>query len=707
MILKDLSNAKVICVDIETYDPGIAVDLGPGVYRNDGYILGVSLADDTGWSEYLNLGHYDVDRQERADNVEYLHKVLALPCPKLGTNIKYDCDWLQNWTGDTAKFGFRGEGVVITVNGKWYDIQVAEALIDENQGQYNLDFLANKYLGIGKFKDEISKFYEDNNLKGDERRWLYKMPYELVRKYAIADVLEPVAIFRKQWTILSNENLMEVFALETDLLPSTLDMRKQGAIIDTKVRDVNAFLATCEKETRAQKLRNSFGNVNFNSTKQLAELFDKEGIPYNYKVCYTDVRKGDAEKVVNADTAKLIKTYMSSPASCGDTTMNKIHSVLGETMISIQTCNPTIGKEYLEGLEKQHEDGDEDDAKGLVADILFVRKADKMVGSFLQGSLKENLCPDGRIHPSINTTRTDDYGTRSGRFSMSNPNLQQIPSKSRDKYWGTMCREPFIPLQDCWWAKLDYSQIEYRCLAHFASGEGAKELVQRYNEDPHTDYHQYIVELTGLTRSFAKKLNFGCMYGMGIQHMSEFFNWGMDYAKEIMEIYHGNAPYIKTTMNTVATLAKGRGYIITLAGRRSRLVDTKKSYIMLNRLLQGSAADIMKKAMVDIYGSDVLNYITWHLTVHDELNYSVPKTAKAVRALFTSKNLMEHTYKLKVPVKAELELGKDWAHISDFGFDDTGISEQDWLDNLTDTNVVSQVETLVAQVKAIKDAKKK
>jgi DNA polymerase I-like protein with 3'-5' exonuclease and polymerase domains len=701
-MMKDLSNAKVICVDIETFDPGISQKLGPGVYRNDGYILGVALADNEGWSTYLNVGHYDCTKKEREENVEYIRKVLALDIPKLGTNILYDVDWLSNWTGNTKTFGFRGEGLLCEVNGLFYDIQTAEALIDENQGQYSLDFQAQKYLGRGKFKDEIQKFCDDNDLKGDARQWLYKMPYKLVHDYAIQDVLEPIEIFRIQWGILHNEELMEVFMLETELLKATLDMRKQGAIIDTRTRDKNAFLATCDKEKRMHHLRSAYGEVNYNSTNQLAELFDKEGVDYKYKLRFTNEKDKVFDKIIGSDDARKFERYKNGDRS--DYVVRTVTVLTGNNPDRVLSCNPTINKDFLEGLEQQFDDSDE--SKSLVGDILFVRKAEKIVGSFLTGSLKDSLCPDGRIHPTINNTKTDDYGTRSGRFSMSNPNLQQIPSKNRDKkyYWGRMCREPFVPLEGCWWGKLDYSQIEYRCLAHFASGEGSRELVQRYNEDPHTDYHQYIVNLTLLSRSYAKNLNFGCMYGMGITHMSEIFNWSDEYAKEIMAIYHGKAPYIKTTMNNVSNVARGRGYIKTIAGRRSRLLDKDKAYIMLNRLLQGSAADIMKKAMVDIYQSGVLDVLTWHITVHDELNFSVPKTAEGVRAFFKVKELMEKAYTLKVPVVAEMEIGSDWAHIKDIGFLDTGINSVEWLANLTDENCVAEVDKLCALVAQIKAA---
>lgn len=695
-----LKEATIIAFDTETYDPQL-MQLGPGVYRQDGHVLGVSIATDNGFAEYFNIGHYDCTEKEREENVALVRWILALPVDKLGANVQYDVDWLMNWKG-SPDFGFRGKGIQANIEGRWLDIQVAEPLIDENQGKYNLDFLAQKYLGRGKMKTEIGRFCEENGLKGDERAWLYKMPYALVHKYAVEDVVEPIEIFTLQKAKLEEDGLMPVFELETALLKATMNMRYEGVVIDSKVRDINSYEANNEREERIHRLREKYGDVNFNSTQQLASLFDKENIPYNYKLRYLDTKEKEIEKVICKENAKLVMDFIDGDKD--PHTKFVVNSLTNQSAEHIITCNPTIGKEYLEGLEQQDT---EDFDSNLIKDILFVRRADKMLGTFLQGSLKANIAMDGKIHPSINTVRTNDFGTRTGRFSMSNPNLQQIPSKSRDKYWGKLCREPFIPYEECWWGKLDYSQIEYRCLAHYASGPGARELVQTYNNDPHTDYHQYVVDLTGLNRSFAKNLNFGCMYGMGISHMAEFFNWELDYAKEIMSIYHDRAPYIKFTMNAVSNVARSRGYIKTLAGRRAHLVDKDKAYKMLNSLLQGSAADIMKKAMVDIYyTTDILSTLKWHITVHDELNWSIPKTAQGVRSFVQVKHAMEQAYTLKVPVKAEMEIGTNWAMLNDFGFDDLNITEKDWLDDLTDTNVEARVEQLVASLKQLKDERK-
>lgn len=700
----NIDDARLIVLDIETFDPNL-LSLGAGVYRNDGYIIGVSIATDTGFKEYFDLGHPECTPTLRKNNIEYLRKVLALPVPKLGTNILYDVDWLENWKGDKKATDFRRTGVELQVEGTLYDIQVAEALIDENQQSYHLDALAKKYLGVGKVSDKPVAFCAKQGWKGDFRKWLYKMPYELVRDYALGDVLEPLMIFDKQWTLMKEQGLIDIFKLETKLLRAVLFMRKTGAIVSPRRRDVNAYMAQSERERREIAFEERYGKVNLNSTQQLAKLFDSIGIEYNYKLTYLKSNGDKIQKRITSTDAKAIFAYVGG--SKVEAVVQKALELTDGSAEVIRSCNPTIDKEFLEGLERDMENLDLPEGDTTLQDILFIRKADKIVGSFLRGPMVSNLCADGRIHPDIHATRSDAGGTRTGRFSMSNPNLQQIPSPSRNKYWGTLCRECFVPDKNCWWGKIDYSQIEYRVLAHYASGEGADELRARYNEDPHTDYHQYIVDLTGLSRSYAKNLNFGGMYGMGKKKMAYYFKWSMEYATEILNTYHGNAPYIKFTMNSVSTIARARGFIRTLAGRHAHLADKDKAYKMVNSLIQGSAADIAKKAMLDIYESGILNVLQNHITVHDEFDFSVPKTAEGLRAFFKAQELMENAYALRVPIKAEAEIGVDWGHLNLVDFTDININKEEWLAGLTDANCEAELQRVIDACKVVEDEKER
>lgn len=606
-----IANAKIMAVDIETYDPGISKDMGPGVYRGDGYILDIAIATDTGFRKAYNIGHYDVTPEMRKRNVAEVREILMLDITKIGANIQYDVDWIENWKESKIANlpAFFQEGLQIPVGGKLYDVQVAEPLIDETQMHNNLDFLAKKYLGYGKVAGKPQKFCEENNLRGDFRQWLYKMPFYMVEEYVLGDVDEPILIFEKQEAIMHEEETFDLFEMECHLLRVLIHMRKQGVRIDTKVRDRNALELQSKKEKAEYTLFDRFGEFNINSTHQIAPIFDSLGIEYPL----TD--KGNAS----------------------------IDQVWLKRLAAKDMEVPTL--------------------------ILEARKAGTVINNFLLGSYTNFLTEGDLIHCSYYNTRIEQTGgmngTRSGRLSTAKPNLQQIPAPGVDTYLGTMARTPFVPTLGKAWGKIDYSQIEYRFLAHFAVGEGSDLVRSKYNDDPHQDYHQHIIDLTKLKRRFAKNLNFGVAYGMGAKHMAEYFQWELEYAYDILKIYHKAAPYVKATSKKIQQVAERRGYIKTFLNRRSHLKDKKKSYTMFCRLLQGSAADLMKLSMVESYDKGLYDILDLHITVHDELDVSIPPTLEGAEAYIELKQTMEDCIQLKVPVKAEMEVGDSWGTIQE------------------------------------------
>lgn len=597
MLRPDLSNAKRIAFDIETHDPKLG-DMGPGVYRKDGKILGVSISDGV-FAEYYNLGHYDCAPDERSANIAYLRDVLGTQIPKVGQHLVYDLDWLEN-----------GEHK-IKVNGTVFDIEIAEALIDENQrGKYNLDAMAHKYLGEGKQKSEIDRFCAENGWKGDPRGWLWKMPYEVVRSYAIADANQPFRILDAQWPTLVKDELVELLELECELTRCLLHFRRTGVRIDVDKRDRNALAVQNRIETYQHKLFAEYGEFNAGSSQQVARLLDKIGHPY--------------------------------PRT--------------------ENGNPNIDAVFYRRNKDKHP---------LIMDLFELRRCIHHLKTFLMGSYVRFVTDDGLIHCNFYNMETDDYGTRSGRLASAKPNLQQQPSKGVDEYWGQICREVYVPFEDCWWCKADYSQIEYRFLAHFAVGPGSEELRAAYNTTD-VDYHQYIMDLTGLKRRYAKNLNFGVAFGMGAPHMADLFGWELEYALEILEIYHARAPYIRSTVSLVEDVARKRGYIKTFLKRRSHLIDRRKAYVMFCRLLQGSAADLMKAAMLACYKAGVFDVLHPHATVHDEIDVSVPKSKLGLEACAEMQDIMQKCLTIRVPIKAELEFGKTWADVH----------EVDWADLL-------------------------
>ena len=594
----DLNNSEIICFDVETYDPELTEN-GPGVFRRDGNIIGMGIANEKGFAEYYNIAHPDCTPELRNKNTRYIEDVLKSPCKKIGTNILYDLDWTENWWNKK-------------VNGELHDIQVAEALIDENrkllgiERPYSLDALAKKYLNKGKFKTEIDFFCEKNDLKGDSRKWLWMMDHSLVRKYGVEDVLLPLEIFKQQWKIMKEENLLPLYHIEMGNYRLLLQMREIGVRTSKKnINDgINMLHHTIEKSKI--ELKNKYGYFNYNSSKQIARILDGLDILYDL------TEKG----------------------------------------------NPHLDAKELEKMETSGVE--------IAREILDVKMADKTLNTFFINSF-HNHSIQNRIHCSFFPLETDRYGTKSGRFSSANPNLQQIPSK--DPY-NKLCRRVFIPEENCDWIKLDYAQIEYKFIAHYAIGPKSEEVREKYNNDPTTDYHKMVMEWTGLNRKKAKVLNFGTSYFMGAKTISNKFGWDLQEAKDLLEMFYDEVPFIKTTRKHVVSVAKGRGYIKTILGRRSRVTEQmrimKKEHSMFNRLIQGSAADLLKKAMHDSYNAKIFNILVPHLTVHDELDISKPKTKEGDEALKELANIMETTIKLKVPIRVDIEIGPNWGDLKDY-----------------------------------------
>ena len=331
----------------------------------------------------------------------------------------------------------------------------------------------------------------------------------------------------------------------------------------------------------------------------------------------------------------------------------------------------------------------------LVEHLLEVRRLAKMRNTFIKSYIIDSNV-NGRLHGQFHPLRSDDGGTRSGRLSSSDPNLQNLPI--RDDELGPLVREIFVPEDGESWARYDYSQIEYRFLVHYAVGKGAEEARARYRNDPNTDYHDMTIELidrltgTHLDRKPAKNINFGLIYGMGEPKLAADLGLDRAQAKKLFGAYHQGVPFARETMRHAIAEAERTGMVRTILnrasyfelyepnqrGRRSSDVialpyeravarygdDVKLAFThkALNRRLQGSAADLMKLAMVKCQAAGLFDVLKPRLTVHDELDFSVPATLEAEEALREVGHMMENCYQLTVPLIASLERGPDWGH---------------------------------------------
>lgn len=603
---REYKTDNIIAVDIETKDPNLS-DKGSGVYRKDGYILGCAFSNGE-VSEYYPINPEDLSFEERNKNLSYIKEQLSSGNRKIFANGLYDLDWLINYEG-------------IKVNGKFDDVQIAEPLLNEYKSSYSLDSLSQEYLGKGKKIDLLKQYCYMNfiDFKRDPRNVLYKLPSEVVGEYASEDVKVTYDIFKLQSSKLKEQDLLEVYNLEMALYPLLLQMRKQGVKIAVDKLNLTRSVLENSQETLQKDLNKLSGfNININSSIDLERFFVKKNLPVIY----------------NEPTENMLKK-------------GKIKG------------SPSFSKQSLKRLNNP-----------ITKSILDLRHIKTLLGLFIN-AYPEFIIKD-RIHCNFNQLRSDDYGTVSGRFSSSNPNLQQVCAKKEedtldeknDLLNGQIIRTLFIPEDNCDWLKLDESQIEYRFIAHYAIGEGAETIRRRYCEDPNVDYHQELCNITGIqNRKLIKTLNFGAAYRMGIKKMCDTYGWNFEEAEKIYTLYHAKVPFISETSNRVANKAKKYGYIRTILNRKSRLPDSNKSYIMFNRLIQGSAADLMKKSMVDAYESGVFNILYPHLTVHDELDCSMPRTKEGREAANELKYIMENCIKLKVPIIAEMEIGRSWGEL--------------------------------------------
>jgi DNA polymerase I-like protein with 3'-5' exonuclease and polymerase domains len=629
---------KVYGIDIECYDPCINEKKGVSWVYGKGHILCVSVYDKSKDKKMVFKGC-----------PEKIGKLLLDPDVILvGHNLTYDIGWMEY----TLKIQGKTKATLI-------DTMIAEGLLNE-YGKKDLDSVAKKRLGIGKKKTRIEAWAESEGLRGDFRKHLKDAPWELLKEYVEDDASIPVSLFfNAQLPLLKEQGLMNPFYVDCYLIKPVLQMKVHGIRLDLAKKKENYEKAKKVYDKAYRAFERKYGKINLNSTKQKAVLFDRHDIDYNYKITVrglNGVRAFPNEKrellnMVLEDVPGFRMIKKEVTLFVPKKKRGKIEREL-ESLGYMFSSNPNLDAKALAFLAHKHP---------LAADILEIQKMNGTITKFLSEKFDRFLVGD-RIHADFNISKSDDSGTISGRFSSSNPNLQQVQSKGEafGLQLAELCRGVFLPDDNHWLLAIDYSQIEYRLLVHYAVGLGAKEARAEYNKNPNTDYHQFVMDLTGLVRKLAKNLNFGVMYGMGIRSMASTNGWDLDYAQDIYDKYNDRLPYVSATMDKVSTVVKERKYITTIGGRRARLKDKNLSYTFLNRLNQGGSADIMKAAMVRAHKEGIFDILKVHLTVHDELICSVPKTKEGIIAVGKLKKIMETTIRLSIPIVAEPEFGENW-----------------------------------------------
>ena len=601
----DPKNIETIAIDLETHDPEIK-NLGGGWATNKGFVVGIAISIE-GFDAYFPIAHeYGGNVDENALK-NWLRDVFKRDPIVVMHNAVYDLGWLRRW------------GVECNVS-KVYDTMIAAPLIDENRFSYKLDHLAKDYLGERKQGNILEDFGKEYGFRAIEN--MHKVPVEYAGIYAEQDTRLTLKLWEFLRVEIQKQNLTDIFNLETDLLRLLLEMRWKGVRIDLeRASDVKKFFIT-EEEKIYQSIKAGtgidFGAKDIWTATNIAKVFDKLGEKYS---------------------------------------------------LTEKSGQPQFQKFFLE----EHENP-------LIKSIAKAREYNKAHTTFVDTLTKHQV--DGRIHAEINQLKGEVGGTVSGRLSMNNPNLQQVPS--RDQLIGPMIRSIFVPEEGEQWASLDYSQQEPRLLVHYAKKhglEGADTMIKFFREDK--DFHQVTADMAGISRKEAKTIGLGLMYGMGVKRLAESLEIPEDQARALKEKYNTNVSFLNNIIVRATRYTEQNGYINTLLGRKCRFdlwenkdfydkrmmseENAKKTwawneikragtYRALNRLIQGSAADQTKKAMLDLWNKTGVVPL---IQIHDELNVSVANQTQAKEI----QEIMETAVELNVPVKAEAKLGKNWGEI--------------------------------------------
>ena len=599
----DLRSYDEIAIDLETRDPELKTR-GSGSVIGLGEVVGIAVAV-PGRKFYFPIAHGSGPNMDRKKTLEWFKDICASDATKIFHNAMYDVCWIR-------KLGIKINGLIV-------DTMIAASLIDENRFKYDLNSLSWDYLGFGKSEVALNEAAKSRGL--DPKADLWQLPAMEVGAYAEKDAeltLELWQIFKKE---IIYQDVESIFNLETDLFPCLVDMRFLGVRVDVeKAHKLKQDLEYQEKLLLSQIKKESNIEVQIWAARSIAKVFDKLKLPYDR-------------------TAK--------------------------------TQAPSFTKNFLQ--EHPHP---------VVKQIAQAREINKAHTTFIDTIIKYEH--KERIHAEINQIRSDAGGTVTGRFSYNNPNLQQLPARNKDL--GPMIRSLFLPEDKCHWGCFDYSQQEPRLVVHYAALHKfptVYDVVDAYENDSSTDFHQTVADMAKIPRSQAKVINLGLFYGMGKAKLQAELGVSKDKAAELFDQYHAKVPFVKQLMNSASNRAQERGQIRTLLGRLCRFhlwepnsfgmhkamlhedalrehgpgIRRAYTYKALNKLIQGSAADMTKKAMLELYKEGILA----HIQIHDELDLSVESDAQAKKII----EIMENAVSLEVPNKVDYETGKTWGDIYD------------------------------------------
>ena len=594
----DLSKHSEIAIDLETKDPDL-IKMGSGSVTKRGDVTGVAVAV-KGWSGYYPIAHEGGGNMDRKKVLKWFQGVLSTPATKIFHNAMYDVCWIR--------------ALGLSINGKIVDTMIASALVDENQMRYDLNNCSKRY--TGKTKNETDLYAAARDWGVDAKAEMYKLPAIYVGAYAEKDAEITLELWQELKKEILHQDIQSIFDMETELFPCLVDMRFLGVKVDVTAANQLKKELTKKEELLLHQVKKETGvDTQIWAARSIAQVFDKLKLDYDR-----------TEK----------------------------------------TQSPSFTKNFLQNHPHP-----------LVKLIAQAREINKAHTTFIDTILKHSY--KGRIHAEINQLRSDNGGTVTGRFSYANPNLQQIPARNKDL--GPRIRSLFIPEKGCTWGCFDYSQQEPRLVVHYAALQnlyGADEVLDAYKSGD-ADFHTIVADMAEIPRYQAKTIILRLFYGMGKNKLQAELGVSKEKAEDLFRQYHSKVPFVKQLMDAVMRRAQDSGKIRTLLGRLCRFhlwepnqfgihkalphdqalmehgpgIKRAYTYKALNRLIQGSAAYMTKKAMIDLHKEGIVP----HIQVHDELDISVRDNADKI------KTVMENTVSLEVPNKVDYESGPNWGSI--------------------------------------------
>lgn len=544
-------------------------------------------------------------------------------------------DWLRRTLETARSVAFHGEqydagwwladlGVPVPSSERMNDTVAAAVMLDENRRSYRLDDVA-RWRGVpGKDEGLLREAAAAHGYQGDDvKANMWRLPARFVGPYAAADAEATLLSWETMLPDLQSQDLLPAYRLEVDLIPLVIEMRRRGVRVDVARAEASAAGLILRRDEivseLSRRLSRRLDARHLSSPRHLEEMFLQEQIPF----------------------PRTAKTGQGSFKSEWMSTHEHWLPSLVARASRLEDC------------------------------------AEKFLRTYLCG-----YAHVGRLHANVNLFRNEEGGTRSHRISYSDPPLQQMPS--RDEELAPLVRGCFLPEEGERWAAVDASQQELRLIVHYSVLLGlrrAAEVAELYRADPRTDFHEVVMDWTGLERKPAKNASFAKSYGAGLPKFALMIGRDLDEAREVMERYDEQLPFVRDCASYCDRLAQRRGHVRLIDGARSRFdawepasredrggaplpldraraawpnvrlvrANTRKAF---NRLIQGSAARQVKLAMRACWREGVVPLIQ----MHDELDLSVSSERQGARAA----ELMRDAVQLEVPMQVDVEYGRDW-----------------------------------------------